>query len=105
MNTGWIVDDQGPGSKKVTVAHSSACLQAIAEGGVDWDADDDFDYLLPTRLPGIAPEDEDLLHPRDRFRALSRMDEYDAWVTKVKTERRAFLQSFPDLDPYILAGV
>ncbi len=105
MNTGWIVDDQGPGSKKVTVAHSSACLHAIAEGGVAWDADDDFGYLLPTRLPGITPEDQDLLHPRDRFQALGRIDEYDAWVTKLKTERRAFLQSFPDLDPYILAGV
>src|SRR5438876_7967918 len=55
MNTGWIVDDQGPGSKKVTVAHSSACLQAIAEGGVDWDEDRDLGYLLPSHVPDIEP--------------------------------------------------
>src|SRR5439155_99980 len=30
MNTGWIVDDCGPDSKKVTVEHSSACMSAIA---------------------------------------------------------------------------
>lgn len=105
MNTGWIVDDQGPGSKKITVAHSSACLSAIAEGGVDWDKDADFGYLLPARLPGIDAEDEDLLHPKSRFKALGRMDEYDAWVTKLKAERHAFLSGFPELDPYILAGV
>ncbi|HET8944138.1 MAG TPA: phosphoenolpyruvate carboxykinase (ATP), partial [Dehalococcoidia bacterium] len=105
MNTGWIVDDQGPGSKKITVAHSSACLSAIAEGGVDWDEDADFGYLLPARLPGIAAEDEDLLHPKSRFNALGQTDEYDAWVTKLKAERHAFLLGFPELDPYILAGV
>lgn len=105
MNTGWIVDDNGPGCKKVTVAHSSACLGAIAEGGVDWDEDADFGYLLPTRVPGIDAQDEDLLNPRLRFKALDRMDEYDAWVTKLKAERQEFLSGFPDLDPYILAGV
>lgn len=105
MNTGWIVDDQGPGSKKIAVAHSSACLSAIAEGGVDWDEDTDFGYLLPTRLPGIAADDEDLLNPKSRFKVLGRMDEYEAWVAKLKTERHAFLSGFPELDPYILAGV
>jgi len=105
MNTGWIVDDQGPGAKKITVAHSSACLQAIAEGGVEWDEDADFGYLLPTRLPGITPDDEDLLNPKSRFKALGRMDEYDTWVRKLKSERHAFLSGFPALDPYILAGV
>ena len=33
------------------------------------------------------------------------MDEYDAWVKKLRTERRDFLKTFPDLDPYIVAGV
>jgi len=105
MNTGWIVDDHGPASKKITVAHSSACLQAIAEGGVDWDEDRDFGYLLPSHVPDIEPTDEDLLHPRQRFAGLGRLAEYDAWVQKLKSERRACLQAFPDLDPYILGGV
>ena len=105
MNTGWIVNDQAPGSKKIKVAHSSSCLGAIAEGGVDWHEDADFGYLLPAAVPGIAADDVDLLNPKSRFKALGRMDEYDGWVTKLKAERRAFLEGFPGLDPYILQGV
>ncbi|MEK7247399.1 MAG: phosphoenolpyruvate carboxykinase (ATP) [Chloroflexota bacterium] len=105
MNTGWIVDDQGPGSKKVTIEHSSFCLQAIAEGGVTWADDLDFGYGVAEHLPGISAEDEDLLQPKKAFERLGRMEEYDAWVQKLRTERRAFLKTFPDLDPYILAGI
>jgi phosphoenolpyruvate carboxykinase (ATP) len=105
MNTGWIVDDAGAGSKKVKVEHSSACVQAIAEGGLEWVRDPDFGYEVPLHVPGIAPEDEDLLHPRDRFERLGLLDEYNCWVEKLKTERRAFLEGFPDLDGYIKAGV
>ncbi len=105
MNTGWIVDDQGPGSKKITVAHSSHCLTAIAEGGVDWEEDGDFGYLTAKSLPGIAPEDEDILHPRRAFARLGRIAEYDAWVEKLRSERREFLAGFPELDPYILSGI
>jgi phosphoenolpyruvate carboxykinase (ATP) len=105
MNTGWIVDSEGPGSKKITVAHSSHCLQAIAEGGVEWTGDLDFGYQVAERLPGISAEDEDLLQPKKAFERLGRIDEYDAWVQKLRSERRAFLKTFPDLDPYILAGI
>ncbi|MGH8525776.1 MAG: phosphoenolpyruvate carboxykinase (ATP), partial [Gammaproteobacteria bacterium] len=105
MNTGWIVDDVGPGSKKIMVEHSSACVQAIAEGGLEWVEDPDFGYQVPVRVPGIAPEDTDLLHPRERFAALGRMDEYNGWVERLKTERRAFLDSFPGLDGVIRGGV
>jgi phosphoenolpyruvate carboxykinase (ATP) len=105
MNTGWIVDDAGPGSKKIKVSHSSACMSAVAEGGVDWERDADFGYQLAKHVPGIAPEDEDLLHPKDRFAALDRVNEYDAWVDKLKAERSAFLKTFPGLDPYIAEGL
>ncbi|MEX0682486.1 MAG: phosphoenolpyruvate carboxykinase [Dehalococcoidia bacterium] len=105
MNTGWIVDDQGPGSKKITVAHSSECLTAIAEGGVEWVECEDFGYEIPARLPGLSEEDQDILRPKSRFEALGRMDEYNGWVQKLKTERRTFLDSFPGLDPYIADGV
>ena len=105
MNTGWIADDGGPGAKKISVEHSSACVQAIAAGGLDWVEDPDFGYQLPLRVPGIAPEDTDLLHPRERFAALGRTDEYKSWVSMLKAERRAFLDSFPGLDSYIRDGV
>ena len=105
MNTGWIVDDVGEGSKKVKVRHSSACVQAVAEGGIDWVEDRDFGYALAAHVPGIAPEDEDLLRPRERFAALGRIDEYDAWVTKLNSERAECLRAFPGLDPSIVEGL
>jgi len=105
MNTGYIADDGGPGGKKITVAHSSACVQAIANGGLDWVDDPDFGYQIPVRVPGIQPEDEDLLHPKERYAALGRLDEYQTCVERLKSERRAFLDGFPALDDYIRAGV
>jgi phosphoenolpyruvate carboxykinase (ATP) len=105
MNTGWIVEQSGPGSKKVKVAHSSACVQAVAEGGIEWIDDPDFGYELPAHIPGIAPDDEDLLHPRGRYEALGRLDEYAAQVAKLNAERRAFLHTFPLLDPFIAEGL
>jgi len=105
MNTGWIVDDLGDGSKKVKVKHSSACVAAVAEGGVEWQQDADFGYALAAHIPGIAPEDEDLLRPRERFAALGRIDEYDAWVTKLKTERAEALRQHLGLEPMIVEGL
>ncbi len=105
MNTGWIVDDTGPGSKKVKVSHSSACVSAVAEGGIDWAEDRDFGYALAAHVPGIAPDDEDLLRPRERFQALGRVGEYDAWVAKLNGERAEFLRQFPNLDASIVEGL
>jgi phosphoenolpyruvate carboxykinase (ATP) len=105
MNTGWIIDDVGAGSKKVKVRHSTACVQAIADGGIDWVEDGDFGYALAAHVPGIVPDDEDLLRPRARYEALGRLDEYGAWVAKLNGERAQFLQQFPDLDPAIVKGL
>jgi phosphoenolpyruvate carboxykinase (ATP) len=105
MNTGWIVDDQGPGSRKITVADSSVCLQAIAEGGVEWEQDEDFGYGVAKSLPGLEGEDAEILQPRKAFERLGRIAEYDGWVHKLHSERKEFLQTFPELDPYIVAGV
>jgi phosphoenolpyruvate carboxykinase (ATP) len=105
MNTGWIVNDEGPGSRKISVADSSHCLTAIAEGGVEWNGCDDFGYQLAETILGLEGEDAEILQPKKAFTRLGRMDEYDAWVTKLKSERRAFLEGFPDLDPAILSGL
>jgi phosphoenolpyruvate carboxykinase (ATP) len=105
MNTGCIYDDVPPDGKKVKVEHSSACVRAIAEGGLEWVRDPDFGYELPVSVPGIAPDDMDLLHPRERFAALDRMDDYEGWVQKLKAERKACLDSFPDLAAEIRAGL
>jgi ATP-dependent phosphoenolpyruvate carboxykinase len=105
MNTGWIVNDEGPGSRKISVADSSHCLTAIAEGNVEWDLCDDFGYQLAESLPGLEGEDAEILDPKRAFKRLGREDEYDAWVKKLKKERRVFLEGFPGLDPAILNGL
>jgi phosphoenolpyruvate carboxykinase (ATP) len=105
MNTGWIVDDVGEGSKKVKVRHSSACVQAIADGGIEWVDDADFGYALAAHVPGIDGEDEDLLRPRARFAALGRLEEYDAWVSKLNGGRTECLHQYPGLDPAIIDGL
>jgi phosphoenolpyruvate carboxykinase (ATP) len=105
MNTGWVVASSGPDSKKISVADSSHCLHAIAEGGVDWDEDPDFGYLVPTSLEGLSGDDAEKLHPRRAFQRLGMMHEYRERVETRKHERHAFLERFPGLDPAILAGV
>jgi phosphoenolpyruvate carboxykinase (ATP) len=105
MNTGWIVDDQGPGSRKITVADSSLCLKAIAEGGAEWETDPDFGYELAMSLPGLEGEDAEILQPKKAFQRLDRMEEYEAWVKKLKLERGECLRTYPDLDPAILGGL
>jgi hypothetical protein len=47
----------------------------------------------------------DLLQPRERFAALDRMEDYDCWVQKLKSERKACLDSFPDLAEEIRSGL
>ena len=102
MNTGWVVEHDGPGSKKIKVADSSICLTAIAEGGAKWERDPDFGYEIPKSLPGL---DDEMAHPRLAFERLGRADEYAQRVQQRKTERREFLASFQGLDPKIANGV
>ena len=95
LNSGWIVDDAGEGSKKVKVRQSSACVQAVADGGVEWSEDADLGYALAAHVPGIEADDEDLLRPKQRFKALGGMDEYAEWVKKLNAERAECLRAFP----------
>jgi len=102
MNTGWVVEHEGPDSKKIKVADSSICLTAIAEGGVEWERDPDFGYEVPKSLPGL---DDEMTHPRLAFERLGRADEYERRVQQRMKERRKFLASFVDLDPQIASGI
>ncbi|MCH7483538.1 MAG: phosphoenolpyruvate carboxykinase [Chloroflexi bacterium] len=102
MNTGWVVEHDGPDSKKIKVADSSICLTAIAEGNAEWEQDPDFGYEVPKSLPGL---DEELSHPRLAFKRLGRTEEYEQRVQQRKKERREFLASFVGLDPQIANGI
>jgi phosphoenolpyruvate carboxykinase (ATP) len=106
MNTGTVGGKVGAdGAKKVRIAHSSAVVKGIAEGTIAWVEDPDFGYLVAREVPGIAPEDEDVLRPRELYEATGRGGDYRAMVERFKTERVEFLQSFPSLTPDIIQAV
>lgn len=102
LNTGRI-GGEGEGSKKVTIPDSSAIVQGIVEGTIDWAPDPDFGYQVASAVPGL--EDRDLLDPRRFYERVGRAAEYETVVARLKKERVEYLTGFEALDPAILDGL
>ena len=101
LNTGRVggrEDDDR--SKKVKIPHTSACVSGIAEGSITWTEDDDFGYLVADAVPGF--DDPELLQPARLYEREGRADEYRAFVERLKAERVARLQEFPELSEDIV---
>jgi phosphoenolpyruvate carboxykinase (ATP) len=104
MSTGRVGgEDDDDRSKKVRIKHSSAVVQAIVEGSIEWEEDPDFGYYIAAYLPGFP--DPEILQPRRLYERQGRLDEYGAIVAQLKTERREFLRSFPGLDESIVNAI
>ena len=104
LNTGSIGGKPGSeGAKKVKIPHSSALVQGIVEGTIEWEADPDFGYDVATSVPGI--DDEEILQPRKLYERQGRTDEHDKWVERLKRERREYLASFEGLDEAIVKSI
>jgi phosphoenolpyruvate carboxykinase (ATP) len=102
LNTGRIGGD-GDGSKNVGIPDSSAIVQAIVEGSIDWVIDPDFSYQVAAHVPGI--EDTELLQPRLFYERMGRGDEYESVVARLKKERSEYLAAYDGLDPSIPSGL
>jgi phosphoenolpyruvate carboxykinase (ATP) len=101
LNTGRVGGPDGDDrSKKVRIPHTSACVEAIAEGMVKWRQDEDFGYLLAEDVPGI--DDAELLRPRRLYERQGRTAEYADLVARLKAERVERLEEFPELTPEIV---
>ena len=113
MNTGYVGGDarsleQGVGLK-VKIRHSSAMLEALLGGDVVWAVDPDFGYEV---VDVNAPENAALLErvpaailaPRTFYAEAGRLDEYEEWVARMTSERRAFLGQY-SVDADIIAAV
>jgi phosphoenolpyruvate carboxykinase (ATP) len=101
LNTGRVggrEDDDR--SKKVKIPHTSACVEGIAEGSITWTEDDDFGYLVADAVPGF--DDPELLQPARLYEREGRSDEYRGFVERLKAERVARLQEFPELSEDIV---
>ncbi len=95
--------DDRPGSKKVTIPFSSAIVQGIVEGTIEWTEDPDFGSEVATAIPGV--DDIEMLQPRRLYARQGRTDEHDAMVARLKRERKDFLNSFPRLDESLVKSL
>ena len=100
LNTGRIGGKDEELSKKVTIPYSSAIVEAIVSGTIEWVTDPDFGYEVAASLPGV--DDPEILQPRRLYERQGRLEEYNAMVARLKSERREYLASFPGLDDSIL---
>ena len=104
LNTGRVGGGEGnEGSKKVKIPHSSALVQAIVQGTIEWTTDPDFGYEIAASVPGI--DDIEILQPRRLYERQGRMDEYNGMVERLKRERKEYLASFEGLDDAIVKSI
>jgi phosphoenolpyruvate carboxykinase (ATP) len=103
LNTGRVGGKDESLSKKVTIPYSSAIVEAIVSGTIEWVTDPDFGYEVAASLPGV--DDPEILQPRRLYERQGRLEEYDAMVARLKGERREYLASFPGLDDSILKSI
>jgi phosphoenolpyruvate carboxykinase (ATP) len=104
MNTGRVGGKEGDErSKKVKIPHSSAVVRGVAEGTISWTEDQDFGYLLAAAVPGV--DDVELLQPRALYKRQGRIEEYEEMVERLKRERTARLEEFPELSADIVKAV
>ena len=104
LNTGRVGGKDGDErSKKVKIPHTSACVKGIAEQTITWDEDPDFGYLVADAVPDL--DDVELLKPRRLYERQGRLEEYRDVVERLKAERVARLEEFPELTPEIVKAV
>jgi len=104
MNTGRVGGTDGDDrSKKVKIRHSSAVVQGIVEDSITWEEDPDFGYFIAADLPDF--DDPELLRPCELYERQGRMDEYAQIVATLKADRHEYIQTFPGLDPSIVAAL
>jgi phosphoenolpyruvate carboxykinase (ATP) len=101
LNTGRVGGKDGDDrSKKVKIPHTSACVKGIAERSISWTDDDDFGYQVAETVPDF--DDAELLQPIRLYEREGRTQEYRDMVERLKAERVARLEEFPELTPEIV---
>ena len=71
LNTGRVGGTDEGESKKVTIPYSSAIVQAIVSGTIEWVTDPDFGYEVASSLPGV--DDIEILQPRQLYQRQGRL--------------------------------
>jgi phosphoenolpyruvate carboxykinase (ATP) len=104
LNTGRVGGKDGDErSKKLTIPHTSACVEGIAERTITWEEDPDFRYQVAASVPEI--DDIELLQPRRLYEHQGRGDGYRDLVEGLKADRVTHLQQFTQLSEEIIKAV
>ncbi len=78
-------------------------IEGIAEQTISWAEDPDFGYLVAESVPDF--DDVELLQPRRLYERQGRLADYGGLVDRLKTERKARLEEFPELSAEIVKAV
>jgi phosphoenolpyruvate carboxykinase (ATP) len=103
LNTGRVGSKDDATSKTVTIPYSSAMVEAIVSGTIEWVADEDFGYDIAASAPGI--DNTEILQPRRLYERQGRLAEYQGMVSRIKQDRREYLSSFTGLDDAIVKSI
>lgn len=95
MNTGMVGKKPGQSGEKIRIVDSTEIIKQIARGGIEWETDPDWGYLIPKHVDGM---DISHLDPRRYYTA----EEYHERVQALRAERVAWLRRFEGLDEAIL---
>jgi hypothetical protein len=79
-------------------------LDAAIAGTVEWEADPDFGYDVPARVPGLDEPDARALLPRLRYADHDRVYEHASLVAAKKRERAALLERIGAVDAAVSAA-
>lgn len=85
LNTGYL----GDRSKDLGVEESVALLREIARGTVEWTDSEDVGLTIPRSVPGM-----DI----DEFAVPDHVEDYEAKLRELRTDRREYLSEFEELD-------
>lgn len=92
LNTGHV----GPDEADIGVRESVTILVAAARGNIGWTDDDTFGFEVAESVPGM---DLKAFYPPDHYKS------FDAELSALREQRRAFLSQFDSLDEEISAAV
>jgi len=92
INTGHV----GPAKADIGVRESVNILVCAARNDIEWERDETLGFEVPTDVPNI---DVDLFYPPEHY------DDFEAELSELRAERRAYLDQFEELDEEIKAAV
>jgi phosphoenolpyruvate carboxykinase (ATP) len=96
VNTGSVGGvESDPRSKRIPFETSFSVVQALVDGTVQWDRQDQLGLDVPVSVP--ETEDQDLLTPWRLYERQGRGDEYAEEAERLRVEWRAYLAAVPPI--------